>query len=243
MAIKTLETLERLRKINRGAKAVERGAKQTYEVGKEVVDTGKKAYDVVQEPLGKAHKWALSTRPGKAVDKAVDFAAGKEKGARAAAVYGAFTPVAGLGAKKGTELAATGASHAGGLTGKLTGIALGGAAGAFPGMLAGGAIGGALSQSEAARKAARATKAAGKKAVEATKKKYTTVRRDAQAGANAALVSSAVGDVKAAFGGKRGSRLKAFHKGYKRSKMHREMSEDLNTLRSLSRRGRIKPSK
>jgi hypothetical protein len=243
VAIKTLDTLERLRTINRGADAVERGAKKTVAVGKEVADTGKKVYNVVQEPVGKAHKWALNTRPGKLVDKTVDFAAGKKKGARASAVYGAFTPVAGIGAKKGTEVAATAASHAGGGLGKLTGLALGGAAGALPGMIAGGAIGGALSQSAAARKGARAAKKAGKKAVAVTKKKYTDVKSDVQAGGNAALVASAVGDVKAAFGGKRTSRFKAFHKGYKRNKMGREISEDLSTLRSLSRRGRIKPSK
>ena len=240
---KTLDTLDRLRQFRRGADAVERGAKQTAAVAGEAYDTGKKVVDTVKEPLGKAHRYALTTRPGKVADRLVDGIAGKKKGARASAAYGAFTPVAGLGAKKGTEVAATAASHAGGLAGKLTGIAIAGPAGAVPGMLIGGGVGGALSQSATIRKAVRATKAVAKSGVRKTVKKYNETKSDVAAGGNMALGSAVTGDLKALAGRKRGSRYKAFRRGMKLNKMHREIKEDLGTLKSLSRRGRIKPAK
>ena len=171
-------------------------------------------------------------------------------------MYGAvpFVPTAGLGAKKGTEGIATTSSIVGAKAGSVVGHVVGGPVGGLLGSFAGGAIGGAATQTKAGLAAAKATGRGYDKAKKAVSAKYTSAKDtvtkavnnktdDIKAGGHAAIGASVVSDASKLFGGKGVSRRKAFRQGYKVSKMHREIRNDLGALKSLSRRGRIKPAK
>lgn len=244
---KTLQTLAAIsaaKRVTRKAKDVARATKRKGEAAvAKTVDTARAAADT------KPGRAAIAT--GKAAGRAgtglVDLAAGTKPGIRRTAVYGGATPIAGLGAKRGTEATATGTSLVTGKAGSMVGLAAGGPVGMLVGGAVGGALGGAATQTEAGL---RAAKAAGrgyrkvKKSVGgAVRKALKNRAADIKAGVRSAVGASVASDVSQAFGGKKVSRLKAFQKGRKASKMHREIKEDLGTLKSLSRRGRIKPAK
>ena len=251
-ALQTLAAYSATKRLAERTKGVTRSAVRKGEAAVEV--TSKKAKAAKDATLSGA-KAALNTRGGQVITGGIDRAAGKERGIRRTAVYGAIPlPTAGLGAKKGTEGIATTSSMVGAKAGGAAGLAAGGPVGGLLGGFAGAALGGAATQTKAGLAAAKAVDRGFTKAKKAVGAKYTSAKDtvtkavsdktdDLTAGGRAAVGASVASDASKLFGGKGVSRRKAFRRGYKASKMHREIKEDLGTLKSLSRRGRIKPAK
>ena len=138
--------------------------------------------------------------------------------------------------------------------GGAAGLAVGGPVGGVLGGFAGAALGGAATQTKAGLAAAKAGERGYYKTKQVVGDKYTSAKKtvgkavhnkkdDLKAGSHAAVGASIASDASKLFGGKGVSRRKAFRRGYKASKLNREVKADLRTLKALSRRGRIKPAK
>lgn len=245
----SLKVLRRAYAARDAAKAAERTAKETYDLGERGVKAtyrgGKKVHEAGSKVVRATGKAVFEdNKAGRAVKRGAirtaDAVAGKKKGVRAAAVYGAIPIVymAHLGAKKGTKGAALAGSAAGSKTGFALGTLTGIPGAGLGGSMIGSSLGAAASQTRAGRyvggKAVEGAQYVGRKAKSAgryvkgkAQQKVRELKQDIHAGTAAAGARA----LRADLGGKKGGKLKSFRRGMKASKAVREGSRDLAVLR------------